>query len=237
MRSTGISGGASVSSLATIEVQYPGIVPAFPGDTVVRAVVTPPPPLLPDGGLVAEVVPQLFAAYVCGLKHVLGVVRKPKLPKITPEMTGARSLVSAVGILRARKLSPVMWCVHSLERWKRTLASYVPAHVKCPAWTWVYSTTRMGRPEEIKEALRVQNAHPGRVMAMGAAHKLLLEKWHAMRASVVRLQNPTRETVTKAVELYFSSGHYDSLVKAAQKETEGLQRFIDEKVARGEFVW
>jgi hypothetical protein len=249
--------GASLGSVRTEVSPAFGSVrdlPPYPGASVVRAAIVPPPPRLhPDDGWERHLA-LMARAYEGACCHRWPLEQRAKTRKRGPakgqtyllrptgmlgQPTSAKwdsfrdVLREAADLLITLDVAPHAWASFSAMRWKgmseHKNGERTGKVAHWPPVAWLWSPTRIAQDAQ-SEAV-AECAEGGRAV-YGPAHKELLARYaQAHRAASLRGASAqvSGETMTR--------DEYDRLVAIARKEAQEIQDDLRRRARAGEWLW
>lgn len=208
-----------------------GGVPRFPGPTVMLPATVPGPPRLPAGLDDDAAVDWLLKAY----RGAVGKRTKKPCWVLARKGEARKSkhwpaLVAAARMLEENEWSPGGWVMFSIDVWAeaRGPKATAPLH-------WVFSTSRMEEKGEWFMAEGGSYSAP-RVIYNDFA-KTVLSKYQQMQMDLIRSGAVAEPAVREVVARHWPGDTYRQAVNKANSRTQEDQVLINQRIARGEWVW
>lgn len=214
--------------VAPLPITVGGPIPPYPGTSLVRPALKPPPPALPRDADDYELARALVDAYNGACTARLGA--RCSVLKSRKSLEGSRyyrGLVAAAKLLRDKKIAPGAWAAFWLDAQQRTKRPPIQ----------VYFSEKFVGDQKKRWVFRKARPHYGHRAVFGDAHKALIERWEEMRAAIRQSGAATEAEVERIVALHFPPGQWALMLEAAQKEAKSTQAAMHAAVADGEFIW
>jgi len=208
-----------------------GLIPPYPGASIVPPVVIPPPPAIPKNATDEEAAVILAKAYRSGIKHVL---RRNCYSLFRGDITKSKpykTLVVASKLLRQYNAAPISWAVWSCSVWKKWKG------VKSnPPIMWVYGMPRIDGKIDV---FRREHSEGTARTALTEKHRILLNRYNELIIELNKLSNTGASEIERIrlVKRYFPSNMYWALVEKINEESELIQKRLVVRIRRGEWVW
>lgn len=213
-----------------------GIVPPFPGATLIP-LATPPPARLLDGAeTVDEWVTYLLAVYANGWGHYWprGAKGKPYQHKDVATR-GRKALEAAAWAMFHEEVPPAMWIRFCFERWMRDPPEGVKPKRTPPVWRTVLHGEQV---RKFTSWFRRESSTYG--VASGVltpTHRELLRKHKAMTTALMQCHAEAPDVMARVVAEHFPRGAWEAMVATAQREARAQQDRFDKASRQGEWPW
>lgn len=206
-------------------------VPPFPDIAMINPAVVPAPPKLKPDDRSRDQVAALVKAYksavlakygqrIWSLRTGYQLERHPLYPKLL----AAAKMVLDLG------LSPIAWAAWSIDVWREHNAKAK----KPPPVQWVFAESRL---TERVGWFRRDSGYAGGRIELGAVARNLLARYSSMQAELVGAQDHSAVTIQTIVEHWFPGSLFEDLVDRARVEAAEIQRELNNKAERGEWLW
>lgn len=213
-----------------------GIVPPFPGVTLIP-LATPPPPRQLDGAeTMDEWVAYVLATYANGWGRYWprGAKGKPYSHKDVAGR-GRKRLEAACWMFFNEEIPPAMWIRFCFDRWMRDPPDGVNPKRTPPMWATVL---RGGASRvELGWFRRESSTYGAASAVMGLAHRELLRRHNAMTAALMQCHAEAPDAMARVVGEYFPRGAWEAMVAGAQREARAQQDRFDYAAKQGEWPW
>jgi hypothetical protein len=204
-----------------------GLLPPYPGATVVPPVIVPPPPLLGHDMSDIDVAETLAEAYRASVYAVMGEVSRAMTRSRIEDTRWFHSLCACGRLLRDASVAPLSWAVWSMEVWK----GWKPGGRPGPP-NWVFSPTRVdGRMDNF---LREFGSVGQPRMVITDAHRELLARY---RAVVDGVAAEGVGALRALLAEHLPVGMYDELLSRASEESALERGKIEMALTDGAWLW
>lgn len=221
-----IDGHAQPHSLVALLRENPGVVPPFPGPSLIQPARVPFPPLVDLDAPLPDRVRALVDVYGVQLRRKFSARARPLMRGGVQQMKDYVDLCVATYSLSEHKIAPASWCAFSMDVW-RERSPKTP-----PRIAWVYGCSRLD--ERRWWFHQEQGRYEGGQTHYGEQHLALVRRWYAMQKDLVASCDTG---VAAVVAKHFEPGEYKMAVDQCVLEAKRLQQIVNEQCARGEWSW
>jgi hypothetical protein len=130
-------------------------------------------------------------------------------------------------------IAPGAWCAWSVDVWRRYIEP-----VRTPSVVWLCSKARV-EAHGGDWFLSDLPLYVGGQAQFGQRHRLLINRWRAMRLEVLQVVERTGslDRARRVVQRHFPEGVYEMLVERARDEARRAQELLMDQVAKGHSLW
>lgn len=206
--------------------------PRYPGPEVIPSAMVPGPPKLPADARGADAAGWLLKAYRGAIESRFGgrcqVLRKRGTLERSRYLKG---LVEAAELLRDYGFPPAAWAMFSVDVWRK----YEATTTRKPGLGWVFS------PKRIEDRHGWFRREEGRYCTRRAVFSRiaqdLMRGYRHMTYALAQAGAQSEQEIRAVVEQYFPGDSYEQTAAKARQRALADQRLINDRVARGEWVW
>jgi hypothetical protein len=212
-----------------------GVIPPYPGPSIVPSVTVPPPPKLDAAAPLPERARVVAFAYKGAVEKRFG---KPcwafRYGQSVERSKHYTDLCLCADALTEAKIAPAAWCAFSTDVWKKYAFGQ---RGKLPPVTWVCSSDRI--EDRMTWFLAELPRYDGGQMWLGDVHRDLLNRWWRMRREIqqVAVRDGSLARAREVVARHFPRGQWDVLVERARVEATKVKQMLEHEVKRGGFLW
>lgn len=208
-----------------------GIVPPYPGPSIVPLVTIPPPAKLDPRTPLPECAGIVLRAYIGAMNRRFR--QRYRMPRDVRASAYFFDLMLCADAMLEVGVAPAAWCAFSVDVWVHYVARGKPPI------TWVCDYKRVLNVEKHDWFLSELPRYDGGRLHVGEAHRDLLNRWWRMRRAVLSLvgRGAPLDRVRKLVQRHFPAGLWDMMVAGARTEALAAQHELVDKAKAGMSLW
>lgn len=209
---------------------FGGVVPPYPGPSLVKTPTKPRPPLMPRDLTDPERVRILVKSYNAAITARLGVKSFTHARGDITKAKPYRSLVAVAAMLVEKKISPWGWCAWRLDDHERL------GRTNRPPITVIFAA-KLVNSQALRNIYRKASSKYGGKSFMPESLRTLLVRYRHLQEQIHQTLIEDENELAVIVAEHFPPGDWGILLAAAQKDVQAEHDKYQSALTSGEFIW